>query len=240
MLVFVHTLLWLSRGTWLPVITPATNLFQSFALPQIAFSSLLKPFGEPPVRYIEVTPKGKLATSARVNWAVMTPLLSLFVLMVIGIAKTVMLDSYERDLGETVASMLWSIFFAAHLAVACVAAMEVPYRRAEERFEVSAPGVLISENGEETGCRVMDLSLLGSRIDCSVPPGRWKLRAEGETLDTETVWSFGNMSALRFVNVSDEQRHRLIAHLYATNRRPPLLIRYLRLTHSALKRLVYP
>ena len=240
MLVFVHTLLWLSRGTWLPVITPATNLFQSFALPQIAYSSLFKPFGEPPVRYIEVTPKGRLAISARVNWAVMTPLLSLFVLMVIGIAKTVMLDTYTRDLGETVASMLWSIFFAAHLAVACVAAMEVPYRRAEERFELSAPGVLISETGEEIGCRVIDLSLLGSKIDYEAPPGRWKLRAEGETLDTETIWSFGNMTALRFVNVSDEQRHRLIAHLYATNRRPPLIIRYLRLTHSALKRLVYP
>jgi cellulose synthase (UDP-forming) len=240
MLVFVHTLLWLSRGTWLPVISPATNLFQSFALPQIALSSLVKPFGDPLLRFLEVTPKGKLAAAGRVNWAVMTPLLSLFVLMCMGIAKTILLDSYTRDLSETVASMLWSIFFAAHLAIACVAAMEVPYRRAEERFEVSAPGVLISENGEEIGCRVIDLSLVGAKIDYFVPPGHWRLRTEGETLETETIWSFGDNSALRFVNVSDEQRHRLIAHLYVTNRTAPLIIRYLLLTHRALKRLVYP
>jgi cellulose synthase (UDP-forming) len=63
MMVFVHTLLWLSRGTWLPVITPAINLFQSFALPQIAFTSLVKPFGDPLLRFAEVTPKGKLAAA---------------------------------------------------------------------------------------------------------------------------------------------------------------------------------
>jgi hypothetical protein len=171
---------------------------------------------------------------------VMTPLLCIFLLMCMGIAKTIVLDAYTRDLGEIVANMFWAIFFAVHLAIACVAAMEVPYRRAEERFEFSAVGMLISETGEEIGCRVMDISLLGSRIDYAVPPGRWKLRAEGETLDCETIWSFGSTSALRFVNMSDEQRHRLIAHLYATNRRAPLIIRYLLLTHSALKRLVYP
>ena len=239
-LVFYHTLLWLGRGTWLPVISPAINLFQSFTLPQIAYTSLIKPFGDPLLRFLEVTPKGKHAAAGLINWAVMTPLLCLFVLMCMGIAKTILLDAYARDLGVIVASMLWSIFFAAHLAIACVAAMEVPYRRAEERFEFSAPGVMISENGEEISCRVIDMSLLGAKIDYSVPPGRWRLRAEGETLETETIWSFGNDSALRFVAVSDEQRHRLIAHLYAANRAPPLIIRYLLLTHRVLKRLVYP
>jgi hypothetical protein len=191
--------------------------------------------------FAAVTPKGKLAAApGRINWAVMMPLLCLFVLMCMGIAKTILFDAYVRDLGETIASMIWSIFFAAHLAIACVAAMEVPYRRAEERFELSAPGVLISQAGEEINCRIIDMSLLGSRIDYPIPPGSWHLRAEGETMDTETIWSFGDVSALRFVNVTDAQRHRLIAHLYATNRRPPLLIRYLQLTHSALERLVYP
>src|SRR4029077_2451072 len=161
-----------------------------FALPQIAYTSLIKPFGDPLLRFVEVTPKGKLAAAGRVNWAVMTPLLSLFVLMCMGIAKTILFESYTRDLGETVASMLWSIFFSAHLAIACVAAMEVPYRRAEERFEVSAPGVLISAIGEEIGCRVIDLSLLGAKVDYGVPRGRQRLIAEGETLETETIWSF--------------------------------------------------
>jgi len=100
--------------------------------------------------------------------------------------------------------------------------------------------VLISESGEEIGCRVVDMSLLGARIDYDVPRGRWRLRTEGETLEIETIWSFGNASALRFVNISDEQRRRLIARLYVTNRTPPIIIRYLLLTHRALKRLVYP
>ena len=136
--------------------------------------------------------------------------------------------------------MFWSVFFSAHVAIACVAAMEVPYRRAEERFEFSAPGVLISEAGEEIGCRVIDMSLLGAKVNHVVPRGRWKLRAEGETLDAETIWSFGNVAALRFIDISEAQRHRLIAHLYAINRAPPLIIQYLRLTHQALKRLIYP
>jgi len=73
-----------------------------------------------------------------------------------------------------------------------------------------------------------------------MPPGRWRLRAEGETLETETIWSFADNSALRFVKMSGEQRGRLIARLYVTNRTPPIIIRYLRLTHRVLKRLVYP
>jgi len=240
MMVYAHSLLWLGRGTWLPVISPAISLFQSFALPQIAYTSLVKPFGDPLLRFIEVTPKGKLAAAGRINWAVMTPLLCVFLLMCMGIAKTVILDAYVRDLGEIVANMFWAIFFALHLAIACVAAMEVPYRRAEERFEFSTPVVLISETGGEVGCRVIDLSLVGAKIDYDVPPGRWRLRAEGETLETETIWSFGKNSALRFVNVSDEERRRLIARLYVSNRTPPLIIRYLLLTHRALKRLLYP
>jgi hypothetical protein len=157
-----------------------------------------------------------------------------------GIFKAVALESYHRELGETVANMFWSVFFAAHLAIACVAAMEVPYRRAEERFEFAASGVLISETGEEIGCRVIDMSLLGAKVDCAVPPGHWRLRAEDEIFDVEAIWSIGSASALRFVNVSDGQRHRLIAHLFAVNRRSPLIIRYLRLTNRTLKRLVYP
>ena len=209
-------------------------------MPQIAYTSLVKPFGDPLLRFIEVTPKGKLAAAGRINWAVMTPLLCVFLLMCMGIAKTVILDAYVRDLGEIVANMFWAIFFALHLAIACVAAMEVPYRRAEERFAFSAPGVLISETCAEIGCRVIDMSLVGAKIDYDVPLGRWRLRTEGGTVETETIWSFGNTSALRFVNVSDEQRRRLIAHLYVSNRTPPLIIRYLLLTHRVLKRLVYP
>ncbi len=240
MLVFYHTLLWIGRGTWLPIISPAITLFQSFTLPQIAFTSLVKPFGDSLLRFAEVTPKGKHAAAGRINWVVMTPLLCLFLLMCIGIAKSITLDGNTRNLGELVTTMLWSIFFAAHLGFACVAAMEVPYRRAEERFELSAPGVLISETGEEIGCRVIDMSLLGARIDCGVPPGRWRLRTEGEMLETETIWSLASASALRFVHVSDAQRHRLIEHLYVTNRRSPVIIRYLLLINAALKRLVYP
>jgi hypothetical protein len=45
---------------------------------------------------------------------------------------------------------------------------------------------------------------------------------------------------VRFVNVSEDQRRRLIARLYVADRTPPIIIRYLRLTHMALKRLVYP
>jgi len=239
-LVYMHSLLWLGQGTWLPIMSPAINLFQSCTLAPIVLSTLLKPFGRPALRFIEVTPKGKLASAGRINWAVMTPLLSAFLLLVMGMAKTMALDSYVRDVGEIVTNSIWAIIFALHLAIACVAAMELPYRRSEERFEISAPGVLVSENGEEIDCRVVDMSLLGAKIDHGVPRGRWRLRAEGETLEIETIWSFGDASALRFVNVSDEQRRRLIARLYVSNRTPPLIIRYLRLTHGALKRLVYP
>jgi hypothetical protein len=69
-----------------------------------------------------------------------------------------MLDGYQRDLGEMLANMFWTVFFAAHLGIACVAAMEVPYRRAEERFELAVPGMLLSDSGQEIGCLVTDIS----------------------------------------------------------------------------------
>jgi len=240
MLIFGHTLLWLGRGTWLPIISPAISLFQSISLPAVALTTLLKPFGRPVLGGIQVTPKGSLAANGRINWNILAPLLCVFLLMCLGIAKTTLFDGYHRNLGEIVANLFWSVFFAAHLAIACVAAMEVPYRRAEERFAIAAPALLIAESGEEISCRIVDMSIVGARIDHGLTPGRWRLRAEGETMDAEVIWSFGGSSALRFTDVSAAQRHRLIARLYAANRAPPLVMRYMRLINGALKRLVYP
>lgn len=239
-LVVYHSLLWLGKGTWLPIISPAINLFQSLTLTVAAFTTLLKPFGKPILSFAEVTPKGKSADAGRINWEVMGPLLGIFLLMCFGIAKTLVFDAYVRDLGEIVTNLFWSVFFAAHLAVACVAAMELPYRRAEERFALTTPGILVADDGEEIGCRVIDLSLVGAKIDHPAPAGHYRLRIEGETLEAETIWSYGDAAALHFINISEAQRHRLIAYLYLVDRRAPLIIRYLQLTHRALKRLVYP
>lgn len=239
-LVFSHMLLWLGRGSWLPVISPATNLFQSLTLVPIALSTLMKPFGRPLLDFVEVTPKGRAAAAGRVNWAVLTPLVVAFLLLCLGMGKTMLLDSYDRDVGEIVTNTIWSIFFAAHLAIAGVAAMELPYRRAEERFEISVPGVLLTEDGAALPCRVADMSLGGARIDCAVAAQRCRLQAEGETLAAETVWSLGGVAALRFPALTAEQRRRLIARLYTANRRPPFAMKYLQIVNGTLKRLIYP
>ncbi|HXV06248.1 MAG TPA: hypothetical protein VFP23_10135, partial [Solirubrobacterales bacterium] len=70
----------------------------------------------------------------------------------------------------------------------------------------------------------MDMSLLGAKIDHPIDPGRYRLQTEGETLEVEAIWSDGETSGLRFIDVSEGQRHRLIARLYLANRTAPLLI----------------
>jgi cellulose synthase (UDP-forming) len=239
MLVFSHTLLWLGRGSWLPIISPAINLFQSFTLSLVALTTILKPFGRPLLAFSQATPKGRMAVAEHINWGVIIPLLSIFLLLCVGIGKTVVFEPYERPIGEIVANLFWSVFFMAQLAVASVAAMEVPYRRAEERFEFTTPALLVAEDGE-VPCRVIDMSVLGAKIDHPIGPGRCRLKTEGEVLEAEPIWSYGGRSALRFINVSEEQRHRLISRLYLVNRTTPPRVNYLSLTHRALKRLIYP
>lgn len=73
-----------------------------------------------------------------------------------------------------------------------------------------------------------------------MPPGRWRLRLDAETLEVETIWSADGAAALRFVDLSEAQRHRLIARLYLARRHASVPVRLLPLMQRALKRLVYP
>ena len=238
-LIYSHTLLWLSQGTWVPILSPAFNLFQACHLAPTALTTLIKPFGRPLLNFLEVTPKGARAAAGRVNFAVLIPLLGLFIFLSAGILKSTFLDSHTRDLGELVTNTIWAVIFAAHLAVAGVAAMELPYRRTEERFELRLEGE-VEADGRYKPCRIQDLSLAGARLDRPVDGVSVRLRVEGYALDATVVRSTPQAAAVRFDALSDAQRHWLIARLYTANTNPPVVPRFPILIERTLRRLIYP
>jgi hypothetical protein len=189
-LIYAHALLWLGRGTWLPIMSPSINLFQSCTLAPVVLSTLLKPFGRPALGFAAVTPKGKLAVAGRINWTVMTPLLCAFLLLVMGMGKTMALDSYVRDVGEIVTNSIWAIIFALHLAIACVAAMELPIVAARSASRSRRPVCLSPKAARRsaagsTTCRCSARGSItafrGVAGGCASKARRWKPRRSGRS-----------------------------------------------------------
>jgi hypothetical protein len=142
-------------------------------------------------------------------------------------------------LGELVTNTIWAVIFAAHLAIAGVAAMELPYRRAEERFELDIAGE-IEERGMRRLCRIRDLSLAGARLDQHVGGASVRLVVEGQALAANVVRATPHATAVSFDALSEMQRHWLIARLYTADTVHPIEPRFPILIERTLRRLIYP
>ncbi len=203
------------RNLIVPVMTDITQLLSAVVVMINVVNGFFRPHGRP----FKVTDKGVSRDSVVVHWQFMWPFLLMAAATILGLVLNASPDSPLFGRGGYTVNAFWSLFNVAVLALVCLACIDVPRRRAEERFLAGERGVVIWPGGAGIECRVMDISLGGARLQAT----RWtRLDEQGELAldggqlrvpfhllrrnDREVVVRFGQETAIR---------RRLIARLFS-------------------------
>lgn len=234
---------WITRLHWLPVATPAWQLFLSIELLPTVISTLLKPFGTALIRVSRVTAKGSLAVVRRVDVPTLTALLLLIVATTASFLVSLALQGIEvRRVDTLAASVFWTVYTLLVLTAAALICFERPYRRVEERFLINRPARL-SAGGQSTIVVIRDASLGGANVVASNGdlPTKTDLILDlpevGE-IPATLVRRRGSTFALQFLEPTTDMRHRLIRYMY-TNRtfhQPAELFRFGRVAGALWRR----
>jgi cellulose synthase (UDP-forming) len=198
----------------IPVMTDVTQLLTSFTIVATVAVGLVKPWGHP----FKVTAKGVATDRIIVQWRLLLPFAGVAVATIVGVATNMSQYSalYGSD-GYNV-NVFWSVFNIAVLAIACAVCVELPKRRAEERFQSGEAATIRLANGMQAPCVVRDISAGGASLGL----GLGQLRADDEGVlvfgdeaeaPFQIVRSIPGGLAVRFNN-SVETRRKLIAKLF--------------------------
>ena len=222
---------WMSRGWWLPLLSPAQQLFLAIELLPTAVTSLIKPFGKPLIKIKPVTDKGPMASIRRIDYFTAGSLGILLIVMLIALAMAALTDGgpYNSPL-QRLAAVLWTLYALSVTFLAFLMCFQPAPARTEERFEIGERAKLRAHaDAALTPVRLVDLSLKGGCVtaargsDLSIvfdrirPGRRVELHIDQVGLIPGRVVraAYGSMG-IQFDEVTDAQRHALIRRTYAT------------------------
>jgi cellulose synthase (UDP-forming) len=198
----------------IPVMTDMTQLLASFAIISTVAVGLVKPWGHP----FKVTAKGVSSDRVTVQWSLLLPFAGLAIATAFGVILHLSQFSplYGTDGYEV--NVFWSIFNIAVLVIACTVCVELPRRRAEERFLSGEQALIRLDNGVQAPCVVRDISLSGANISLGI--GRLRANDQGTLVFNDGVEASFRLArnlpdglAVRFADDSTTRR-RLIAKLF--------------------------
>jgi cellulose synthase (UDP-forming) len=198
----------------IPVMTDVTQLMTSFVIIATVATGLVRPFGHP----FKVTAKGVSTNRITVQWRLFLTFAAMALATILGIVINVSQYSplYGTDGYEV--NVFWSLFNIAVLVIACTVCIELPKRRAEERFTSGEAAILRLTSGMQAACEIRDISLSGANL--GVPLGRLRaddggvlIFADGVEAPFEIVRNLEGGLAVRFSSDSTTRR-KLIAKLF--------------------------
>jgi cellulose synthase (UDP-forming) len=208
---------WLIPNARVPLLSPAIELYLSGRTFPSVLGTLLKPFGTP----FRVTPKGSgntLAGGDRVARRLISVLIGLTVAGIVFGQLTP--GRFSDPVGRAVGT-LWAFVSLILLGLIALCVGQKPRLRGEERFPIGRAAWL-SAAGWEYACLVIDLSLTGALLGRvgGVRPGeplRLSLPEVG-ILPGTVIRATGDRAAVRFAELPEATRDRLITYLYASGR----------------------
>ena len=214
-------LTWLSERSWLPVISPAFQLFMAVELLPTALASLVKPFGKPLFEISPVTAKGRDATRQRIDWLTFVVLMTI----ILGTVAALGLAAFGPrgdmvDANEMLTAIGWTVLNLITCTIALLTCFELPYRRTEERFAIVEPATIETAAGAFSG-QTENLSIGGALIRMDAAAGveagqRITVRIVGlPTLPAEIIRvHIDNQVAVAFTALSDGDRAALIRRVF--------------------------
>lgn len=211
-------LIWIGRGTWLPILSPAFHLFMAFAVLPTALTTLIKPWGKPLLSFHQVTPKGEAAHVGQVNHAALWPLLLGIGLLGGGVVSAVFFPlSLRVNPGENLVLSIWTGLIFTQLFIALLACFAPPHLRKEERFDVFEP-TYVCNRGTCTKHELEDISLDGARIRGRIEEDTVVLDIFGQEIPARVIQTNDEETRLVFDGLNDAQRRKLIEELFAARR----------------------
>jgi cellulose synthase (UDP-forming) len=215
LIVVLSAMRWFAPNGYLPVVSSASSLFNSFRIVPAGLATLIKPFGTP----FRVTPKGSSVTFRFGDLAIFATALALILLTIGGLIKN-RIDPPDPGGSEAfqLVAECWALNNVVVLAVTALIAIESPRPRKEERFPGDRPA-LCRVGGVEHACRVRDISASGALLDGvgrAAAPGSLEVVLPGVgSLPARVVRATEGQLAVCFVDLSSTQRDRLIQSIYA-------------------------
>ena len=165
------------RSLILPIITDVTQLLATRVVVGNALAGVFRPKG----RAFKVTPKGVSTTGVTVQWDVMMPFIIIGIATALGLFYNASSDSSLMAADGYGMNVFWSVFTIFVMGLACLACVEMPRRRVDERFECDEPAVVVWPGRSGTICRVKDISMGGARVVCD----EWTHSAETGVLSLD-------------------------------------------------------
>ena len=174
----------------------------------------MRPFGRP----FKVTAKGLSSERTTIQWGLLLPFAALAAATALGMLVNLPAFSVLHGAPAYEVNVFWSLFNISVLLITISACVELPRRRAEERFATAEPAVIETETGVRN-CTVVNISASGARLHL---PGGWQnlgrqgtIALDGGTLSVSFVYSASNGAdtTVQFV-VDVTARRKLIAKLF--------------------------
>lgn len=212
-----------SHNRLVPVLSDVTQLVPSMAVMGSVLTGLVRPWGQP----FKVTPKGLNSAGVTVHWRLLAPFLGLALVTLAGIAVNLPSDSAARAASGYTMTAIWSLVSVLVLLLTCLACIDQPRRRTDERFLSGERAVALVTGRAQTPCVVRDISVGGA---CLVHAKGWADPPQGGTLWLDegrltvrfaTVRASGNRLGVRF-EPTPPQRQTLILKLFDVFYRPEI------------------
>jgi cellulose synthase (UDP-forming) len=164
-----------SANRVLPLMSDVNQLVSSTAVIRSVTTGLIRPWGQP----FKVTPKGINAEGVTIHWPLMVPFLIIMAFTLSGLLINLGFGSELRREPSYLLNVIWSGINIVLLAVTCMACIDQPRRRTDERFLSGERAVLRVPGQRSLVCTVHDISVGGASLTCDEP---WPHSAESGTL----------------------------------------------------------
>jgi cellulose synthase (UDP-forming) len=208
-------MIWLSGGSYLPLLSTGFSLLLSFRLVPTIVATLIKPFGVP----FRVTPKGSGARHGVDGFArgsaVFLLILTLGGLLINARPETQVIANPENRVTAT----FFAVLNALALILAILASRDRRRPRIAERFRAEASVECELEDGTWVSARLRDISSGGASLDWpDVRPIPRRLRLHlpgGAAVRADVVRREAHKLGLQFELADREERDRVLRSVYS-------------------------
>jgi cellulose synthase (UDP-forming) len=204
-----------------PVLSNVANTFMAVRLTPAIISAFVKPFGEG----FRVTPKGSAARVGTGDRTVRRIALAFLLLTITGLMMNAEPDTRIIETqGLIPVTVAWSIWNILVLSLVMAVAEGIPVRRQNDRFDMGREPVSIIHDSRRFVACLKDMSEGGVLLDTQeiLPSGARAIITMKDVppVTVEILRRRPNGLPARFIDLSEEARHGIIAKLFSGECRP--------------------
>jgi hypothetical protein len=165
-----------SRNLIIPVMSDITQLLSAVVVLGNVTLGLLRPRGQ----RFKVTPKGVSRDRVVVQWALMWPFLLIAAATIGGLALNASAHSPLVGGDGYGMNVFWSLFNVGLVGLVCLACIELPRRRTDERFVSNEPGAVIwPDRSASVRCVIPSSATSPSAAPALARLATWPIRPDG-------------------------------------------------------------